>query len=77
MNTYQKGATLLFRLVAVGFMVVGGMLTGLELLSRRAQWQPELDRPKVAFYLLLLVAGLVLFSFSSKLAARLTGGFDE
>jgi hypothetical protein len=76
MNPYQKGATLLFRLVAAGLIVIGGLLAVLEFLNYRARGI-DLNLLELAFDALLLVGGVVLFALSSKLAAQLTGGFDE
>jgi hypothetical protein len=76
MNPYQKGASLLLRLVAAGLIVIGGLLVGLEFLNHRARGI-DVNPLHVTCYALMFVAGAVLFALSSKLAARLTGGFDE
>lgn len=76
MNPYKKGATLLLRLAASGLILIGGLLAGLEFLNHRARGtDPNLL--KVAGYALMLVAGAVLFTLSSRLASRLTASFEE
>jgi hypothetical protein len=72
MNSYQKAACSLIRLVAAGLIVIGMMLGGLEILNHRAKGV-EISYLKITFDSVMFIAGVGLFAVSNKLAARLTG----
>lgn len=72
----KRAVRSVIRLIAAGFIVIGGIYAGLEFAQyRSANGDPSLLR--ILLSTLTVVAGLVLFASSSGLAARLTGEYDE
>ena len=71
MNPYLKGTQFLFRLVAIGIMLIGGMMVGLEFLNLRAHGT-HVSAVRVVLYSLSFIAGGVLFIISPSLSSRLT-----
>ena len=69
MNPYQTGAKLLLRVMALGMIIVGGLNATLELLRERAQSGTH-SLPQLILGTLGLLAGVILFLASAKIAAR-------
>ncbi len=64
------------RLVAAGFMVIGGMVLGLEFMRDRVK-HAEASVGQYVLGAVLIVAGVVLYWASSRLAERLADDFEE
>jgi len=66
----------ILRLIAGGLLVFGGLQAGLEFMRRRTQQAESSPWPYVVGSLLILL-GVALFAFSSRIAARLTEDYDD
>jgi hypothetical protein len=72
----KRAVRSLIRLVAAALMVFGGMGIGLEYLRYRVK-SAETSLWHYLAGSLLIVLGIALFAISSRVAARLTGDFDD
>ena len=79
MNPFAKAARLLLRLVAVGLILVCGLLLLVELLPllRHHDSPVVLNRFKIILIAVLFVDGVVLLFFSGKLADKIARRMDE
>lgn len=71
MNPYGKVLRSLLRFVALGMVVISGMLAGLEWLRHRVP-DADFSSARLAAFVLVFIAGAVLFAVSGRLAARFT-----
>lgn len=71
MNPYGKVLRSLFRFLALGMVVISGMLAGLEWLRHRVP-DADFSSVRLAVYVLVFIAGAVLLAVSGRLAARFT-----
>jgi hypothetical protein len=71
----KRAVRTLLRLIAAALVVFGGMGLGLEFMRRRAQ-SAETSPWHYLAGSLLIVSGIILLAASSRVAARLTAGFD-
>ena len=72
----NRAVRTVIRLVAAGLMVIGGMVIGLEFMRDRVK-HAQLSVGQCVLGGLLIVAGVVLFWASSRLAERLADDFEE
>jgi hypothetical protein len=76
MNPYQKAARLLLWLVAMGMILIGGLLAAIELLNHRVKGM-DISAPKLALNSLIFVAGIVLFAVAGKIAVWFAEKIDS
>jgi uncharacterized protein YhhL (DUF1145 family) len=79
MNPFAKAARLLLRLVAVGVILVCGLLILVELLPllRHHDSPVVLNRFKIILNTVLFVDGILLLIFSGKLADKIASRMDQ
>ena len=75
MDPYFKAARSVIRFAAVGMMVIGALMLGLEFASQRANGL-EVNVAKAVGYGFLVIAGVGLFAGAGMLAGRLTNEDD-
>ncbi len=76
MNPLRRAVCQVFRLIAAGLVLIGGLNVGLEFIRHHFR-QTEINVARCLLWSIPVVLGVILFAASARLARRLTDDSDE